>query len=162
MPTMPSGDGKNARPEYFVPLGLDAPGQTVGLTGLCPFEILTPPPVDLRRAPGTLQVGLDLPRGCSLNPGSVVYRVRGVEAGLLFDRDGEIVEVREVRIPFDLAYDLRRVTAPPAAAEMCLDLSFRYRIDAGAPIAQDVQWRQRVRFTRTGGTRLELHFTLVE
>jgi hypothetical protein len=163
VPTVPPTDERSLRPVHFVPLGLDAPERTVGLTGLCPFEIVTPPPADLRRAPGILQVSLDLPRGCELNPGSsVTYRVRGAEAGLIFDRDGEIVTRREMRCPLELPYQARRVTSPPAAAEMCLDLSFWYRIEGGSPIGQDVQWRQRVRYTKTGGTRLELRFALVE
>ena len=162
MPTLPPAGGPREHPEHFVPLGLDSPGTTVGLTGLCPLEIVTPPAMDLRRAPGVLQVWLELPGGCALDSGRpVVYRVRGSEAGLLFERDGEIVEVREARIPLELQYEPRRVTAPPAAAEMSLDLSFWYRIDGGAPIAQDVQWRQPVRYTRTGATHLELRFGLV-
>ena len=149
--------------EKFVPLGLDAPDRTVGLTGLCPLAVLALPPARLRREPGILRVWMDLPQGCELAPGSpLTYRVRGGEAGLEFERDGEIVTLRDVHLPLDLPYAPRRGPAAPPAAEMSLDLSFWYRMqgDAGAGTPQDVQWRVPIVWDKRGKNVIELGYAL--
>ncbi len=148
-------------PEKVVPLGLEPPGRTVGLTGLCPLEVVKAPPASLRRQPGTLHVWIELPQGCQPHPERpITYRVSGAQAGLLFDHDGEIVNVRNTSMPLELPYQPRRVTAPPRAAEMALDLSFWYVTSQGTTAVQDVQWRQPIQWLPRGTTHLELRYTL--
>lgn len=134
---------------------------TIGLGGLSPFEILEPPPVRLRPAPGVLRIWIDLPAGVQLDPTPpLAYRVFGGEAGLEFERGGQIVRRGDAGMPIDLAYEPRGYPAPPAAGQLALDLTFVHRDAVGTRRIQDVQWRQTVVWDARGADRIEWRFSL--
>lgn len=144
-----------------VPAGLSPANQTVGLTGLVPFEILAPPPVEIALQPGALRVWIELPAGWSLETGAPLeLRVCGGEAGLDLERNGQIVRRSLTAMPLELPYAPRAYPAPPPAGEMALDLAFHYRRADGSRGIQDVQWRQPVVWRAGGGRTIELRFTL--
>jgi len=141
----------------FVGVGIGAPDDTVGLTGLVPLEIVRAPESRLRPADGILRVHLQLPPGRTLRPGAPIrYRIYGGEAGLEFPRNGQIITVRDFTLPLDLPYQRRFYPEPPTITQLVLDLTFRH--DAGF---QDVQWRVPITWDPAGTTQLDLHFTLL-
>ena len=143
--------------EKNVAAGLNAPERTIGLHGLVPIEIITQPPVTLRPEPGVLRVHIALPAGFDLLPGPIGYRVFGGEAGLLFARNGQIVELPAPQLPLELRYEPRVFPTPPPRGQLSLDLSFWYRDGARLGI-QDVQWRQPVVWDKRGGTTIDFRF----
>src|SRR5262245_43223547 len=146
--------------EKRVAAGLSSPEDTVGLTGLVPFEVIRVPEVKLAPKPGVLRCMVDLPAGRHLQPGrALTYRVHGGEAGVEFDRNGQIVNVQDTILPLVLAYSPREYPAPPARGELSFDFSF-WHSDGTAMRGQDVQWRLPVRWDAAGGTLIDLRFTL--
>jgi hypothetical protein len=146
--------------EGFVAAGVDSPATTVGLNGLVPFAVLQPPPVALRRGAGVLRLAVDLPGGVSPQPGaSLVLRLHGWTAGLIFAHDGRIQNIPNPQLPVALPYDLRRDTALPVAGELVVDISFWYT-RGGVVGIQDVQWRQRITWEDEGQAAIELHYAL--
>jgi len=146
--------------EKRVAAGLSSPENTVGLTGLVPFEIVTLPEVKLAPKPGVVRVMIDFPPGRHLQPGrALTHRVHGGEAGLEFDRNGQIVNVQDTILPLLLAYTPREYPAPPERGEMSLDFSF-WHTDGTPMVGQDVQWRVPVRWDAAGATLVDLRFTL--
>ena len=145
----------------FVPAGISRPEQAVGLTGLVPFEILTLPPVEVRAAPGSLRVWLDLPPDFALHAAEPIqHRVFGGEAGLQFERGGQILKSNPSGMPLELPYQPRPWPAPPASGQLVLDLSFTYVRPDSSRGTQDVQWRQPVVWNDRGRDTIEQRFTL--
>jgi hypothetical protein len=146
--------------EKRVAAGLSSPENTVGLTGLVPFEVIRLPEAKLAPKPGVVRIMIDMPAGVYLQPGrALVYRVHGGEAGLEFDRNGQIVNVQDTILPLVLAYKPREYPAPPVRGELSLDFSF-WHSDRTAVRGQDVQWRMPIRWDAAGGTLIDLRFTL--
>lgn len=146
--------------EQRVAVGLSSPENTVGLTGLVPFEVVSVPEVKLRPRPGVVRVMVHLPPDRRLQPGRpITYRVHGGEAGLEIERNGQIVNVHDTLLPLVLPYEPRGHPAPPPRGEMSLDLAF-WHTDGRCVLGQDVQWRAPVRWDRAGGTLIDLQFTL--
>lgn len=146
--------------EKRVAAGLSSPAETVGLTGLVPFEIVSLLEVKLQPKPGVVRVMVHLPPGRRLQPGrAITYRVYGGEAGLELDRNGQIVNVHDTLLPLVLPYVRRDYPEPPARGEMSLDLTFWYT-DGERVLGQDVQWRVPVRWDRAGSTLIDLQFAL--
>jgi len=144
--------------EKKVAAGLSSANETVGLTGLVPFEILTLPEAKLRPEPGVVRVMVTLPSDRKLDPTRpITYRVHGGEAGFEFDRNGQIVNVRDATLPLVIPYTQRMFPAPPVRSEMALDLTF-WHTDGTPAAGQDVQWRVPVRWDAAGTTRLDLNF----
>lgn len=147
--------------EKAVAAGMNAAANSVGLSGLGPFEVIALPEIVLRAVPGVLRLWLDLPAGVTLDPERPAsYRVFGGEAGLEFERNGRVVTLGDVPMPLELPYEPRLFPAPPPRGQLALDLSFRYR---NGPVQgyRDVQWRQPVLWhPRRGATVLELCYAL--
>ena len=140
----------------FVGVGIGSDDQTIGLTGLVPFEIVRAPEARLRPADGVLRVHLQLPPGRTLRPGAPIrYRIYGGEAGLEFPRNGQIVTVRDAVLPLELPYKRRYYPEPPSRAQLVMDLAFQHSEDF-----QDVQWRVPIVWDGSGSRQLDLHFTL--
>jgi hypothetical protein len=147
--------------ERNVPAGVSSAADTVGLTGLVPLEVVTNPPVTLRGEPGNLQIWIDLPAGVRLEAGQpVLLRVYGGEAGLDFERNGQIIDVATQQLPIERRYQPRVYPSPPASGQLVVDCSFRFRWNDRVMI-QDVQWRQPVSWEKRGATRVELRYVLV-
>lgn len=145
----------------IVSAGLNPPERTIGLSGLSPFEILELPPVKLKPEPGVLRLWVDLPPGTRLDAGRpIAYRVFGGEAGLEFERNGQIVRRGDVQMPLELSYEPRAYPEPPPAGQLALELSFAHRDDAGNSAVQDVQWRQTVVWDARGTAEIEWRFQL--
>ena len=140
--------------------GLSHAAETVGLTGLVPFEVLTPAQVTLRPSPGTLRIVVELPAGRRLVPGKpVTYRVHGGEAGFDFERGGQIVNLQGVSFPLELRYEPRIFPTAPPRGELSVDLAF-WHTDGVHTAGQDLQWRQPVMWDPKGNTTVELRYSL--
>jgi hypothetical protein len=148
-------------PKLFVPAGLNSPDESVGLTGLVPFEILSQPPVEIAPGPGVVRVSIELPAGWKLDPeASVLRRIFGGDAGLDLPRNGQIVRHSDPKLPIELPWVPRAYPEPPAAGQMALDLSFHYLRADGSRGIQDVQWRQPIVWRDGAARAIELRFTL--
>jgi hypothetical protein len=144
--------------EKNVAAGLNSPERTVGLNGLVQLAVIRQSPVTLQLAPGVARIHLALPVDVALLPTApITYRIFGGEAGLEFDRNGQIVEVRDVKLPLELRYRPRIYPTPPAQGQLSLDLSFWYQDGTGVSI-QDVQWRQPIVWAKSGATAFDLRF----
>lgn len=144
-----------------VAAGVGSAEETIGLTGLVPLEVMTNPPVTLRTQPGTLQIWIDLPPGVRLEAGAaVLLRVFGGEAGLDFERNGQIVDVATLQMPIERRYLPRVYPSPPARGQLIVDASFRFQWNDRVMI-QDVQWRQPIVWDKRGATRVEMRYVLV-
>ena len=140
--------------------GLSAPENTVGLTGLVPFEVVRMEPVTLRLGPGTLRFKVQLPAGRSLEPGRAIsYRIHGYEAGVYVARGGQIIVTRDAALPLEISYGPREFPPPPPRGQFSADLSF-WHTDGTRAVGQDVQWRVPIVWDARGGTTLELQFAL--
>jgi hypothetical protein len=148
--------------ERRVAAGLSSPDNSVGLTGLIPFEVLTVAEVKLAPGPGDLRLYLDLPPGRRLDTGrGLTYRVYGGEAGLEMDRHGRIVSVHGATLPLVLRFTPREYPEPPARGEVAVDLTFWYT-DGDRVWGQDVQWRVPIRWDAAGGNTIDLRYRLPE
>lgn len=148
--------------ERRVAAGLSSPEDTVGLTGLIPFEVLTLPEVKLQPGPGDVRIYIDLPPGRTLDQSrALVYRVYGGEAGIEMDHHGRIVSVQGATLPLVLPYSPREYPEPPARSEIAFDLTFWYT-DGDKVWGQDVEWRVPVRWDAAGGKSIDLRYRLAE
>lgn len=146
--------------EKRVAAGLSSPENTVGLTGLIPFDILTLPEAKLKPGPGVVRILVNLPPSRRIDPSrALVYRIHGGEAGFEFDRHGRIVNVQGATLPLVLPYTPREYPEPPTRSELSLDFTF-WHTDGTDLHGQDVQWRVPVRWDAAGTTRLDLFYTL--
>jgi hypothetical protein len=146
--------------EEFVPAGVGAPGQTVGLNGLVPFDVLQAPAVVLRPGAGVLRLHIELPAGVGSQAGApLACRLNGWAAGMMFAADGRIQSIPDPKTPVELPYEIRTYPAPPAAGELVVDISFWYVKDGSVGI-QDVQWRQRITWGDPGQNAVDLHYAL--
>lgn len=140
--------------------GVSAPQDTVGLTGLVPFEVVRMEPVTLRPAPGTVRLSVTLPAGRVLQAGKAIcYRIHGFEAGVQVDRGGQIVALRDAQFPVEVAYGPREFPEPPPRGQMVLDVAF-WHTDGHLAVGQDVQWRIPIVWDGRGGNTLDLRFEL--
>lgn len=140
--------------------GISAPEDTVGLTGLVPFEVIRMEPVSLRLAPGTLRLGVSLPAGRRLQPGKAIsYRIHGFEAGVYVARGGQIIVLQDASFPVEVPYGPREFPAPPPRGQMVLDVAF-WHTDGNLGFGQDVQWRIPIVWDARGATTLDLKFDL--
>jgi len=140
----------------FVGVGIGSEDQTVGLTGLVPFEIVRAPEARLRPADGVLRVHLQLPPSRTFRSGTPIrYRIYGGEAGLEFPRNGQIITIRDAALPLELPYTRRFYPEPPSNTQLVMDLAFQHNEGF-----QDVQWRVPITWDSGGSTQLDLHFTL--
>jgi hypothetical protein len=131
------------------------------LNGLVPFDVIDNAPVTLSPVPGVLRVWIDLPAGIRLDPKAPVQlRVYGGEAGFEVDRNGEIVDWTEAKLPIEQPYRPRTFPGPPERGQMALELSFQFVWGTGVMI-QDVQWRQAIVWHKKGAKSLEFRYTLV-
>lgn len=147
-------NGKN------VGAGISAPEETIGLTGLVPFEVIRMEPVSLRLAPGTLRFSVTLPAGRTLQPGKAIsYRLHGFEAGVYVERGGQIIVLQGASFPVEVPYGPREFPEPPPRGQMVVDLTFRHT-DGSLAVAQDVQWRVPIVWDSRGGTTLDFKFEL--
>ncbi len=140
--------------------GLSHAADTLGLTGLVPFEVVIASQVTLRAAPGIVRIMVELPAGRSLVPGKpVTYRVHGGEAGFDFERGGQIINLQGVSFPLVLRYEPRLFPSAPARGELSIDLAF-WHTDGTHTAGQDLQWRQPIAWDPKGGTTVDLRHTL--
>jgi hypothetical protein len=146
--------------EKRVAAGLSSAAETVGLTGLLPFEVVSLPETKLQPADGAVRIMLDVPPGRRLDASRPIsYRVHGGEAGIEVERNGRIVASQGATLPLVVPYAPRAYPAPPARGELFVDLTF-WHTDGGRSMGQDVQWRVPVRWDAAGGKIIDLHFRL--
>ena len=140
--------------------GVSAPEDTLGLTGLVPFEVVRVEPVSLRLAAGTLRLHVELPSGRSLQSGKAIhYQIHGFEAGVYVARGGQIIAVRDAGFPLEIAYGPREFPEPPPRGQLLASVAF-WHTDGTRVMGQDVQWRVPIVWDPRGGNSLELRFTL--
>jgi hypothetical protein len=141
-----------------VAAGLSAAGRTVGLTGLVPLAVIDVPPVSVRAADGKLRMHLELDAGDGLVEGRpVLLRIYGGDAGMSVEGGGRIVQLTQVQLPIEIAYQSREIPAPPPQGQVSVDLSFWHR-QGEREVAQDVQWRIPVTWAKNGARSIELRF----